>query len=61
MSNITKISKTYLQAIEQDDYKKLPALVFVRGFLVQVCRILKLPKEKVLDAYLQRFKAAKTD
>jgi len=61
MSNITKISKTYLQAIELEDYKKLPAFVFVRGFLVQICRILRLPTEKVIDAYSQRFKAAKTD
>jgi hypothetical protein len=27
--------------------------------LVQICRVLKLPQDKVLDAYLQRFKAAK--
>jgi curved DNA-binding protein CbpA len=61
MSNVTKISKTYINAIEQEDFKKLPALVFMRGFLVQVCRMLKLPQDKVLDAYLQRFKAAKTE
>jgi curved DNA-binding protein CbpA len=61
MSNVTKISKTYINAIESEEFKKLPAFVFVRGFLVQICRILKLPQEKVLDAYLRRFKAAKID
>ena len=59
MSNTTKISKTYINAIEGEDFKKLPALVFMRGFLVQICRILKLPQDKVLEAYLHRFKAAK--
>lgn len=59
MSNLTKISKTYIQAIETEDFKKLPAPVFVRGFLVQIFRILKLPQEKALEPYLQRFNAAK--
>jgi curved DNA-binding protein CbpA len=61
MSNITKVSKTYLNAIETEDYKKLPALVFVRGFLTQICRVLRLPHEKILDAYLRRFQAAKSN
>jgi hypothetical protein len=61
MSNITKVSKTYLLAIEDENFKRLPALVFVRGFLMQVARILRLPQDRVLDSYLSRFKAAKPD
>jgi cytoskeletal protein RodZ len=59
MSAQTKLSKTYIIAIEEENYKKLPAPVFVRGFLVQIARILKLPSDKILASYLERFKAAK--
>lgn len=59
LSEFAKVSKTYLRAIEDEDFAKLPAIVFVRGFLVQVCRKLKLPEDKVLPAYLERFKKAK--
>jgi curved DNA-binding protein CbpA len=61
MSNITKVSKTYLLAIEEENFKKLPALVFVRGFLTQIARILRIPQDKLLGSYLARFKAAKQD
>jgi curved DNA-binding protein CbpA len=61
MSNITKVSKTYLLAIEEENFKKLPALVFVRGFLTQIARILRIPQDKLLNSYLARYKAAKQD
>jgi hypothetical protein len=61
MSAQTKLSKTYIIAIEEENYKKLPAPVFVRGFLVQIARILKLPSEKILASYLERFKSSKVD
>jgi curved DNA-binding protein CbpA len=61
MSNITKVSKTYLLAIEEENFKKLPAPVFVRGFLTQIARILRIPQDKLLNSYLARLKAAKQD
>jgi hypothetical protein len=61
MSSNTKLSKTYITAIEEENFSKLPAAVFVRGFLVQIARILRLPQDKFLEAYLQRFKTAKKD
>ena len=60
LSDFAKVSKTYLRAIEDEDFTKLPAIVFVRGFLVQVCKKLKLPEEKLVPAYLERFKKAKS-
>lgn len=56
MSNFTKISKTYLRAIEDELYDKLPAPVFLRGFLIQIARKLRLPEEKVAASYLSRAK-----
>ncbi len=56
MSSATKISKTYINALEEDQYKKLPAPVYVRGFVTQMAKILKLPYEKVAIGYMDRVK-----
>lgn len=61
MSAMTKISRTYLTAIEEENYPKLPAPVYLRGFLVQVSKILKIPHEKVASSYVARYKAARPD
>ena len=55
MSAITKISKSYLMAIEEDNFAKLPAAVFLRGFVFQIARVLKLPADKVASAYIARY------
>lgn len=52
---ITKVTKTYITAIEEDNYDKLPAPVYIRGFVTQVAKVLKLPHEKVALAYLSRY------
>jgi curved DNA-binding protein CbpA len=51
---ITRIRRSYLTALEMDDYAKLPAPVFVRGFLQQVARELKIPADRLVPSYLQR-------
>ncbi len=56
MANQTKISKTYLTAIEEEAFAKLPAAVFVRGFITQISKVLKLPSDKVALAYMTRYK-----
>lgn len=61
MSGITKISRTYLQAIESENFAKLPAAVFVRGFITQIAKILRLPHDKVAPAYLARYYQARPD
>jgi hypothetical protein len=55
MASITKISKTYITAIEAEDFKKLPAPVFVRGFVMQVARVLRLPAEQVATPFMARY------
>jgi curved DNA-binding protein CbpA len=54
-SEHTKISKTYLRAIEDEIYAKLPAPVYLRGFLTQIAKLLKLPADKVAGAYMARY------
>lgn len=56
----TKISKMYLVAIEEENFDKLPAAVFVRGFILQISKILRLPGDRVSAAYLSRFNKRQT-
>ena len=57
MSASTRISRPYLMAVETNDYKSLPAAVFVRGFVVQVARHLGLDDSRVASSYMKLFKA----
>lgn len=51
----TKISKSYLLAMESQDFESLPAKVFVRGFVVQVAKLLNLDAVKVSNSYMKLF------
>jgi curved DNA-binding protein CbpA len=55
--NIIKISKNYLASLESDEIGKLPASVFVRGFVIQYAKALKLEHEKVANAYMTFLRA----
>lgn len=60
----TKISPSYLKAIEHEDFKSLPALVYTRGFVQQVAKHLKLDPTQVSRTYLRRmrrWRAASSD
>jgi curved DNA-binding protein CbpA len=60
MSDMMKISKTYLNAIENDDLKKLPAEVYIRGFVLQYAKCLKLNAEVVATSYMHHLKKIKS-
>jgi curved DNA-binding protein CbpA len=55
--NILKISKNYLTALEEDDIPRLPANVFVRGFVIQYAKAIKLEHDKVANAYMAFLRA----
>ncbi len=55
----SKIGMAYLSALEGEVFAKLPAGVYVRGFLVEYARILGLDAERVKATYLERFRAAR--
>lgn len=56
LSAETKISRTYLQAVEDNNFDKLPARVFVRGFVVQLAKALGLDENKVAKSYMNMVK-----
>jgi len=55
----SKIGMAYLSAIEGERFTKLPAAVYVRGFLAEYARALGLDGERVKQTYLARFRAAR--
>jgi flagellar biosynthesis protein FlhG len=52
----TKISLPYLKAIEDDDFGRLPELVYTGGFLRELSRLLKLDPQQVSRTYVGRYK-----
>lgn len=59
LSDMTKVSRMYLQGIELEDFGKLPAPVYVRGFVFQYAKCLKLKPEAVANSYVARMKKLK--
>ncbi len=61
ISQKTKITVAHLRAIEDEVVKAMPAMVYVRGFLVEYARFLKLDVDRVLATYFNRIKAMKIE
>src|ERR1700730_5400883 len=51
ISDATKISKRFLEAIERNDHGKLPAPVFTRGFVREYARYLGLSVDEIGTRY----------
>jgi curved DNA-binding protein CbpA len=56
MSQETRISKSYLSAVESQAFDALPAAVFVRGFIVQMSRLLGIDEKAAADSYMKIYK-----
>ena len=56
MSEMTRISKGNLRGIEEENLTHLPATVYVRGFVYQYAKCLKLNPELVASSYIHRLK-----
>jgi cytoskeleton protein RodZ len=59
ISDATKISKRFLEALERNDHKTLPAPVFTRGFVREYARYVGLNAEEMVNRY--NFAAANDD
>lgn len=56
LAEMTKISKTYITNIESEQLDNLPALVYVRGFVYQYAKMLKLNPDHVASSYIHHIK-----
>lgn len=57
---MTRISKTHIGALENEDLSKLPADVYVRGYVYQYAKVLKLNPEIVAASFILNFKKLKS-
>lgn len=53
----SKVGMAYLQALEAEAFTKLPAAVYVRGFLVEYAKVLGLDVDRVKESYLSRLRS----
>jgi cytoskeletal protein RodZ len=59
IADATKISKRFLEALERNDHRTLPAPVFTRGFVREYSRYVGLNAEEMVNRY--NFAAANDD
>ena len=57
ISERTKVGTSYLRCIEEEDFDKLPAAVYVRGFVTEFAKCLRLDPEQVSQSYIRRYRA----
>jgi flagellar biosynthesis protein FlhG len=61
ISERTKVGTNYLRCIEEEEFEKLPASVYVRGFVTEFAKCLRLDPEQVSQSYLRRYRARMED
>lgn len=60
VSATTKIGQTHLRLIESNSYDRLPAQVYLRGYLLAYARCLRLDPGTVVSSYLEQAQVART-
>lgn len=50
-ASLLHLDENKLEALEKDDYEKLPGSVFVRGYLKNYARLLNVPADQILAQY----------
>jgi flagellar biosynthesis protein FlhG len=56
ISQRTKISERYLRAIEDERFSDMPAAVYVRGYVMEYARALRMDAHRVTESYLARYR-----
>jgi flagellar biosynthesis protein FlhG len=52
----TKIARYHVRALEAEKWDNLPASLYVRGFLTNLARELRIPAQRVLETYFARLR-----
>jgi flagellar biosynthesis protein FlhG len=56
----SKISERYLRALEDERFAEMPAIVYVRGYIMEYARALRLDASRVTESYLARYRKLST-
>ncbi len=57
LADITKMGGRYIEGIEEENYRKLPARPYLRGFLVNYAKALGYEPDRIVTDYMRRFDA----
>ncbi len=57
VADTTKLSARYVEGIEEENYKKLPARPYLRGFLFAYARAIGYEPERIVTGYMKRYDA----
>jgi curved DNA-binding protein CbpA len=52
----TKIRKTYIEYLEEEQFTFLPAPVYVKGFVAMIAGMLQLPAQRVAEDYMAYYR-----
>ena len=52
----TRVQKRYLEEIEEERFARIPAEVYLRGYVIEYARHLSLDHQKVAEDYLRRYR-----
>ena len=52
----TKIRKTYIEYLEEEEFRFLPAPVYIKGFVSMIAGLLELPAQRVADDYMAYYR-----
>ncbi len=58
IADLTKVSARYIEYIEDENFQKLPARAYIRGFIMLYARALGCDPDRVASDYLKRYDAA---
>lgn len=58
IADMTKIGTRYLEYLEEENFQKLPARAYIRGFLMLYAKAVGCEPERLLNDYLKRYDAA---
>jgi curved DNA-binding protein CbpA len=58
VADTTKLSARYIEGIEEEAYKKLPARPYLRGFLVLYAKAIGYESDRIVNDYMKRYDAA---
>lgn len=56
LAELTNISPRYLKAFCEGDFKKLPSLPYVRGYLMKISNVLGINSQELWQAYREELK-----
>src|SRR5512143_2883894 len=59
IASVTRIKASYLRAIEQEDFARLPDNVYTRGYIRQYAQFLGVPPDALINAYEGYLKSKK--